>query len=138
MTVTDLPALNACLNTCATLFLLLGWRAIRRKNQALHAKMMISALVASSAFLTSYVYYHTHVAMMTPYTGQGLLRSIYFFILCTHVPLAILIVPFIFAAVWFAIRGQFERHKRITRPLFPVWMYVSVTGVLIYLLLYVF
>jgi putative membrane protein len=138
MKVTDLPTLNACLNACATLFLLLGWVAIRRKNRVQHARMMIGALIASTAFLTSYVYYHTHVTMMTPYTGQGFLRSLYFFILCTHIPLAILIVPFIFAAVWFAIRGQFERHKKITRRLFPVWMYVSITGVLIYLLLYVF
>ncbi len=137
MTVTDLPVLNACLNACATLFLLLGWIAIRRKDQKRHAKMMICALIASTIFLTSYVYYHTHVAMVTQYTGQGFLRPIYFFILFTHIPLAILIVPFIVAAVWFAIRGQFERHKKITKPLFPVWMYVSVTGVLIYLMLYV-
>ncbi len=138
MSISDLPALNACLNACASLFLMLGYLAIRHKDRARHAQMMIAALIASSAFLTSYVYYHTHVTMVTHYAGHGLWRPVYFFILMTHIPLAVLIVPFVIAAVWFAARGQFETHKKITRRLFPVWMYVSVTGVLIYLMLYIF
>ena len=138
MSVTDLPALNACLNACATLFLLLGYVAIRRQDRRRHAQMMVGALVASALFLSCYLYYHFNVAMVTKYSGIGFSRLVYFFILITHIPLAALIVPFILAAVWFAARGEFERHKKITRWLFPVWMYVSVTGVLIYLMLYVF
>jgi len=136
--VHQLPTLNAILNGTAALFLISGYRAIKQKNQALHKKFMIAALICSTLFLTSYIYYHFNVQGITKYLGEGMLRFIYFFILLTHIPLAVLIVPFVIAAVIFAIQGNFEKHVQITRWLYPVWMYVSITGVLIYLLLYIF
>jgi len=99
---------------------------------------MIAALAASFVFLCSYLTYHYLHPGVTRYQGEGLLRIVYFTILLTHTPLAVLIVPFCLTAVYHAIKGNFEKHTRITRWLFPVWMYVSVTGVIIYLMLYVF
>lgn len=136
MDVHSLPAVNATLNGIATIFLLWGWIAIKRGHRRqLHTRLMVGALISSALFLSCYVYYHYH-AGSTPYTGQGISRIIYFSILITHVPLAAFMVPFILAAVWFAYRGNFARHTRITRWLWPVWMYVSVTGVIIYVMLY--
>ena len=137
MTVHDLPLLNACLNAAAGVLLILGWMAIKSGNRKRHAAMMIAAFGVSILFLTSYLYYHFNVHLITRYHGQGILRPIYFFILITHIPLAGLVAPASLAAVWFATRKNFTRHKQITRILWPVWMYVSVTGVLIYLMLYV-
>ena len=98
---------------------------------------MISALVCSTLFLICYVSYHaTHGVVH--YQKEGILRTIYFTILLTHTPLAVLILPFIAAAVYFALKGKYEQHKKIVRWLYPCWMYVAVTGVLIYLMLYVF
>ncbi len=136
MNVHELPALNASLNALSACFLSLGWLAIRAKNARKHRICMITALFVSAAFLYSYIYYHTHCAP-TRYQGQGFLRSIYFLILITHVPLAALVVPVSCTAVWFAIKKDYRRHTMITKWLFPVWMYVSLTGVLIYLMLYV-
>lgn len=136
MSVEDFPALNATLNGIATLFLLGGWVAIKKqKRRDLHKYAMVGALVCSAAFLACYLYYHYHTGH-TEYQGQGLIRYVYFFILLTHIPLAALMVPFILAAVWFAFRGKFAAHVKIVRFLWPVWMYVSVTGVLIYVILY--
>lgn len=136
MTVMDLPAVNATLNFIATCFLFAGWFAIKRRHHPrAHTWLMIGALACSALFLSCYVVYH-YYAGSRPYEGEGLLRYIYFAILLTHVPLATLMVPFILAAVGFAAVGRFEAHTRITRYLWPVWMYVSVTGVLIYLMLY--
>ncbi|MDX9972680.1 MAG: DUF420 domain-containing protein [FCB group bacterium] len=137
MTVRDLPTLNALLNGTAALMLLLGWVAVKRGAIPWHRRFMVSALGASAAFLTSYLTYHYLVPGPTRYQGEGFSRLVYFFILLTHTPLATLMVPFILAAVWFAWRGRYDTHVRITRWLWPVWMYVSVTGVLIYLMLYV-
>lgn len=138
MNVYDLPALNAGLNGLAGIFLFLGWRAIKRQNRALHAKMMIGALISSALFLCSYLTYHFLVHGVTQYQEQGFLRGMYFFILMTHTPLAGIIVPFSLMAVWHAYKQNFSKHVKITRWLLPVWMYVSVTGVLIYLMLYTF
>lgn len=138
MSTLHLPTINACLNLTAGILLFLGWLAIRNKKSAVHKKFMIAALIASFLFLVSYLTCHLTVAGVTRYQGQGIMRFIYFAILLTHTPLAVLIVPFALAAVYFAFRGNFNRHVRITRWLLPVWMYVSVTGVLIYLMLYVF
>ncbi len=136
MTVQDLPAVNASLNGAATVLLFAGWVAIKkRKNRQAHKWFMTGALACSTVFLGCYLYYH-YYARMTPFPGDGLLRYVYYAILITHVPLAALMVPFILAAVWFAYRGRFEAHTRITRWLWPVWMYVSVTGVVIYVMLY--
>ena len=131
-----LPALNAFLNGLAGIFLFLGWHAIRRKEKSLHQKYMVTALICSTLFLCSYITYHILVHGVTRYQGQGLLRGFYFFILLTHTPLAAIIVPFSLTAVWHAYRQNFLKHTRITRWLLPVWMYVSVTGVVIYFLLY--
>ncbi len=131
------PTVNASLNFLAGIFLFLGWRAIKAKNPLRHRKMMIAAFITSSAFLVSYVTYHVMVHGVTHYQGQGIARAVYFFILLTHTPLAVIIVPFILRALWFAHKKDFHRHTRITKSLLPVWMYVSVTGVLIYLMLYV-
>lgn len=138
MNVHDLPALNAGLNGLAGIFLFLGWRAIKRQNRTLHAKMMIGALISSTLFLCSYLTYHFLVSGVTRYQGPGILRWIYFCILSTHTPLAGIIVPFSLMALWHAYKQNFKKHVKITRWLLPVWMYVSVTGVLIYLMLYTF
>lgn len=136
MTVNDLPALNATLNSIATVLLFSGWVMIKRyRDEKTHRYLMIAALTCSAAFLTSYLIYHYH-AGSKPFEGEGFIRLVYFAILMTHIPLAGLMVPFILAAVWFAFKGQFARHRRIVRWVWPVWMYVSVTGVIIYVMLY--
>ena len=132
------PKINAFLNLCSTVFLVLGWRAIKQDKRELHRKFMVAAVTTSVLFLISYVTYHALIHGVTRYQGQGLFRVIYFTILITHTPLAVLILPFIIMALWYAYKGDFKKHTRITKRLIPVWLYVSVTGVLIYLMLYVF
>jgi len=132
------PTLNACLNATAGLFLIAGWRAIKGGNRELHKKLMIVALICSALFLCSYISYHVMIkGAVTRYHGEGLTRTFYFFILLTHTPLAAIIVPFCIAAVYHAVRQNYAAHVKITRWLYPVWLYVSVTGVLIYLMLYI-
>ena len=138
MDLTVFPTINASLNALAGGFLIAGWFAIhKKKDQILHRKLMTGALVSSSLFLVCYLYYHYHVGT-THYQGKGILRVIYLIILGTHTPLAALIVPFAIAAVIFAVQGNFTKHTAITTKLWPVWLYVSITGVIIYLMLYVF
>lgn len=136
--LSTIPTINASLNGVATALLLTGWVMIKRGNRQGHMKAMMAALAVSALFLAFYLYYHFNVGAVTRYERTDFWRPIYFTILFTHIPLAIVVVPGCLAAVWYAMRGQFERHTRITRWLWPVWMYVSVTGVLIYLMLYVF
>ena len=138
MTVHDLPTLNATLNGLAGIFLFCGWRAIKRGDRKLHQKLMVAALISSTLFLCSYLTYHTLIHGVTHYQKEGLIRFIYFSILLTHTPLAAIIVPAALTALYHALKGNFDKHTRITRWLLPVWMYVSVTGVVIYLMLYVF
>lgn len=135
MSVTDLPALNASLNALATLLLVAGWVFVRRKDVTRHRACMAGALVASAAFLTSYLIYHYH-AGSRPFTGTGPIRVVYFAILITHVVLAAAIVPLVLMTVTRAVRGQFERHRAIARWTLPLWLYVSVTGVAVYWMLY--
>ena len=135
MSVTDLPALNASLNTLAALFLLAGYVFVRRKRIGAHRLSMLGALAASAAFLTSYVVYHANVGSR-PFTGTGPIRIVYFTVLITHVLLAIAIVPMVLITVSRALSGRFDRHRRIARITWPAWMYVSVTGVIVYLMLY--
>ena len=135
MTVTDLPALNAILNTIATLFLLAGYVFIRQRRIGAHRVSMIGALSASAAFLTSYVIYHANVGSR-PFTGVGAVRYLYFAILITHVLLAIAIVPLVVVTVSRALTARFDKHRRVARITWPLWMYVSVTGVIVYLMLY--
>jgi len=134
MSVTDLPAVNACLNSLSTVLLTAGFICIKKKKERAHRSCMIAALVTSSLFLASYLYYHYHAGRTV--FPENWFKPIYLGILLTHTVLAIVIVPLIIAAVVQAIRGRFESHKRITRWAWPMWMYVSVTGVLIYFLLY--
>lgn len=135
MSITDLPALNAGLNTLATLFLLAGFVFIKRRQIAAHRLSMVGALLASAAFLTCYVIYHYH-AGSKPFTGTGAVRVIYFAILISHVVLATAIVPLVLVTVSRALTARFDAHRRIARITWPLWMYVSVTGVVVYLMLY--
>lgn len=135
MSVTDLPLVNATLNAIATAFLVAGWRFVRRGDKASHRVCMLAALACSALFLTSYLVYHANVGSR-PYTGTGLLRSIYFFVLVTHVVLAAAIVPLVIVTVVRALRGRFAAHRAIARWTLPLWLYVSVTGVVVYVMLY--
>lgn len=133
----QLPTLNAVLNGSAALLMGCGFLFIRRRNIDWHRNLMLAALVCSTLFLTSYLVYHYHVGSH-PYGGQGLLRGIYLTILLTHTVLAVVLVPMVLTTVYRALRRDFGRHRRIARYTFPVWLYVSVTGVVIYLMLYRF
>jgi len=135
----NLPSLNACLNATAGILLFCGWQAIKKGKRETHQRFMIAALFCSALFLCSYLSYHFMIkGAVTRYTGEGILRIVYFTILLTHTPLAAIIIPFCAVAVYHAYRRNFTAHVKITRWLLPVWMYVSVTGVLIYLMLYIF
>ena len=136
MSVADLPALNASLNSLCTLLLLAGWWYIKHERKAQHIACMVSALVVSAAFLTCYVVYHYHVGSVK-FTAQGIVRPVYFFILITHVILAAAIVPLVLMTVIPALRSRFDRHRKWARITLPLWLYVSVTGVIVYLMLYV-
>jgi len=133
--ITDLPALNASLNLLSAILLATGYYFIRNKNIRAHKACMTAALVTSTVFLTSYLIYHYHVGSV-PFTKQGWIRPVYFFILITHVTLAAVILPLVLRTAWLAFRSQFNKHVRIARWTFPLWMYVSVTGVIVYLMLY--
>lgn len=135
MTISDLPALNATLNGIAGCLLAAGYVFIRRKRIAAHRACMIAAFVASALFLISYVVYHAHVGSR-PFPGHGAVRVIYFAILITHVVLAATIVPLALVTLRRGLRLDVARHRRIARWTWPLWMYVSVTGVVIYLMLY--
>jgi len=135
MNLSDLPILNAVLNLISAVFLILGYKFIKKGEQQSHKKMMISALVVSALFLISYVIYHYNIPS-TPYPHHDWTRLVYFAILIPHIILAAVMGPFILAAVIFAIMGKFETHKKIVKWIWPVWMFVSVSGVIIYLMLY--
>jgi putative membrane protein len=129
-----MPAVNAGLNACAAALLLAGWVAIRRGQRALHQRLMVAAFGASSLFLVGYLAYHA-VHGDTRYAGTGLARTLYLLVLASHVLLSMAVVPGALLAFYFAWRGAFARHRRVTRWLAPVWLYVSVTGVLIFFML---
>jgi putative membrane protein len=135
MTIADLPALNATLNFVATLFLIAGYAFIRNGDQIRHRACMVGALLMSAAFLTSYLVYHYHAGSV-PFEGQGPIRAVYFTILITHIILAAAILPLVLVTVRYALTARFVQHRRLARWTWPIWMYVSVTGVVIYLMLY--
>jgi putative membrane protein len=135
MSLADLPAVNAGLNSLSALLLSIGFYFIRKKNPKAHRNCMVAAFVTSTIFLTSYVIYHLN-AGRTVFTEPPWFRPIYLTLLLTHTVLAVIIVPLILITLGLAIRGRFEAHKRVARWTWPLWMYVSVTGVVIYLLLY--
>jgi putative membrane protein len=133
----DLPAVNATLNGVAAVFLVAGYLLIKRGARDLHKRCMLAALTASALFLISYVTYHAN-AGSRPFPGQGAARVVYFAILITHVVLAAAILPLALVTTARGLRSQFGRHVRIARWTLPIWLYVSVTGVVIYLMLYRF
>jgi uncharacterized membrane protein YozB (DUF420 family) len=135
VTVRDLPALNATLNAASAMLLLLGYLAIRRRARETHRRFMLAALATSGAFLISYLVYHFQVGSVR-YTGQGVLRTVYFTILLSHTLLAVAIVPLILVTLVRALRERFDAHRRIARLTLPLWGYVSITGVVIYWMLY--
>jgi len=135
LTISDLPALNATLNGIAATLILAGYVLIKRGDQRKHQWCMLGALATSGLFLVSYVTYHLN-AGSKPFPGQGPIRLVYFAILITHVILAAVIVPLALVTATRGLRSQFDRHVRIARWTFPIWLYVSVTGVVIYLMLY--
>ncbi len=135
MAISDLPALNATLNGIAGGLLAAGYYFIRRKRIAAHRACMLSAFAASTLFLVSYVIYHAHVGSR-PFPRQGSVRLLYFAILITHIVSAAAIVPMALITVRRGLKLDVARHRRIARWTWPIWMYVSVTGVIIYLMLY--
>lgn len=135
MSVQDLPALNALLNGLSGVLLLVGFSRIRAGQREQHRKWMLAAFAASSLFLISYVTYHAQVGSVR-FTRQGLVRPLYFTILITHVTLAAVVLPMAIVTLTRGLRGRFSQHRAIARWTFPIWLYVSVTGVLVYVLLY--
>ncbi len=135
MNVTDLPALNAGLNATSTCLLLLGYVFIRQGRREAHRRCMLAACGVSLAFLCSYLIYHYHVGH-TRFVEPAWFRPIYLALLFSHLVLAVAIVPLVLLTLWRALRGRFDRHRAVARWTWPAWMYVSVTGVLIYWLLY--
>jgi putative membrane protein len=134
----DLPTLNTFFNVLTTVLLLAGFRAIHHgKDVARHKRFMLSATATSACFLVGYLIYHAKVGSV-PYTGEGLLRPVYFFILITHVVLAVVNVPLVVITLYRGLKDDRERHKKIARITFPIWLYVSVTGVIVYVMVHVF
>jgi putative membrane protein len=133
--ISVLPHVNAVLNTTSALLLLAGFRFIRLGRIQAHRNCQVTAVLTSTLFLISYLTYHYHHGA-TRFTGQGLVRPLYFTILTTHTILAVVIVPLILVTLYRAARGDFTRHRRIARWTLPLWLYVSVTGVVVYLMLY--
>ena len=133
--ISYLPHLNACLNGTSAVLLFAGYSFIRSGRVAAHRACQISALVVSSLFLASYLTYHYHHGA-TRFPGTGLARPIYFTILTSHTILAIVIVPLIAITFYRALQLDFVRHKKIARITLPLWLYVSITGVIVYLMLY--
>jgi putative membrane protein len=133
--VSALPAVNAVLNGTSAALLTAGYVFIRQRKVTAHMTCMLTAFGVSSLFLVSYVMYHYH-AGSRPFTGHGWIRGVYFTLLISHLVLAALIVPFALTTIYRAWRGQFARHRRIARWTLPVWLYVSVTGVIVYWMLY--
>ena len=129
------PALNASLNGASAVLIVTGRSLIRKKNVQLHRACMIAAVVTSTAFLGCYLYYHAHVGSVH-FPGQGWVRPVYFSILISHTVLAAAVPVLVALALTFALRRRFDRHRRIARWAYPIWLYVSITGVLVYVMLY--
>lgn len=135
MSVLDLPTLNAGLNTLCALLLVRGFLQIRRGARQAHQKSMLAALACSALFLCSYLVYHVQVGSV-PYPHHDWTRPLYFAVLIPHVILAALMAPFVGLVVWRAYNQDFARHRRLARWVWPAWIFVSVSGVVIYLMLY--
>jgi len=138
MTVQDLPLLNASLNSLAFVFICAGLAFIKSERKTAHIACMTAALIASTAFLASYLTYHyLKEGGVTRFTTEGWPKTLYFIILGTHTPLAVAVLPLIIVAVTRALQARYEEHRRWAKWAAPVWLYVSITGVLVYLMLYV-
>ncbi len=135
MTVSDLPSVNAALNACAAVFLVLGWVLIRRGERRAHRRAMLGAVACSVLFLVSYVVYHSEVGSVR-FTGQGPIRTVYFTILISHTVLAVLIVPLVLLTLSRALGGRFAAHRTVARLTLPLWCWVSLSGVAVYWMLY--
>lgn len=129
------PELNALLNGASAVLLIAGHRLIRRGRVAAHRACMLTAFGLSGAFLASYLYYHLHAGVVR-FPGRGWIRAVYFAILVPHTICAAIILPLAFVTLLFALRGRFDRHRRIARWTLPIWLFVSITGVVIYWMLY--
>lgn len=134
-TNTTFPLVNACLNALAAVFLGMGYYYIKRQNRTAHRNTMIAAFCTSSVFLASYLWYHTHYSS-GKFRGLGAVRVAYFSILISHIILAVIIVPLAIRLLVLAKKQAFVKHRRLARTVWPLWMYTSITGVIIYLLLY--
>ncbi|WP_205503040.1 DUF420 domain-containing protein [Rufibacter psychrotolerans] len=132
--VSFLPKLHAVLNSLTAVALVVGYYHIKRQNRRLHRFAMVTAFVLSSFFLISYVTYH-YQAAPTTFGGEGTIKAIYYFVLLTHIILAAAIVPLVLLSMYFAISRQFVRHRKVSRWTFPLWLYVAVTGVVVYLMI---
>lgn len=138
MTVHDLPLVNATLNGVSTVFICAGLALIKSERKVAHTAAMTAALISSTAFLACYLTYHfLKAGHVTRFTHPGWPKALYFFILGTHTPLAVAVLPFIFMAVLRALQARYDSHRRWAKWAAPIWLYVSVTGVLVYLMLYV-
>ena len=135
MALTDLPTLNALLNTLSAALLISGYAMIRRGKVEVHRACMLAAFATSTLFLISYLVYHANVGSVA-FTGRGAVRTVYFTILISHVILAALVPPLALVTLTHGLRKRFDRHRRIARWTLPVWLYVSVTGVIVYAMLY--
>ena len=135
ISASQLPDVNAALNSLSAVFLLAGYRFIRLKNQQAHRRCMLAAFGCSTLFLISYLAYHYQVGSVS-FKGQGWIRPVYFTILITHTILATVVLPLVLITLIRALRERFDAHRRIARWTFPIWVYVSVTGVIVYGMLY--
>lgn len=136
MNIHQLPAINASLNFLSTIFILAGWWSIRNHRKKLHILAMITAVVTSTLFLVCYLYYHFHTQAVTRFTTPHFVRPIYLALLTSHVLLAFAVPPLVICTLIPAIRARFDKHRRIAKWTLPIWLYVSITGVLVYLMLY--
>jgi uncharacterized membrane protein YozB (DUF420 family) len=135
MTVRDLPTVNAALNATSAVLLFIGWRLIRRGRIQAHRRAMLAAVASSTLFLVCYLVYHAQVGSVR-FQGQGAIRFVYFGILLTHTILAAAIVPLVLVTLVRGLKARYDAHRRLARVTFPLWSYVSVTGVVIYWMLY--
>jgi uncharacterized membrane protein YozB (DUF420 family) len=135
MDLRDLPTLNALLNTLSAALLVTGYGLIRRGNREAHKRVMLMALATSALFLASYLVYHYNVGSVK-FQKQGAIRTVYFAILISHTVLAAAVAPMAIVTVWRALKGNFGKHRTLAKITLPLWLYVSVTGVVVYLMLY--
>ena len=130
-----LPTLNAILNATSGILVLLGYRNIKRSNESAHKRFMLSAMGISAIFFASYLFYHWEVGSVK-FQGRGIIRTFYFTLLISHTILAVTIVPMVLRTAYLALKGNYAKHRKIAKWTFPIWVYVSITGVFVYLMLY--